>query len=291
MSNNSQEQDDIDGGYSDGDAPIIAAETMARDMLQAMITELRNMPDCWQKLTMAKQDDVIERLRKRIKYNVEKAVTIIAGDSKITVHGDLAQVTLKDGIKAVFEIGKNHPHRHQLMDCIGKTCLIVVADAEDYTGDLDGVRGDADQQSFFDERGKREPKPKKPAAEPQPKPEFTGIGYLGDVEDGVVSDEDKDWQDIAPINPDGSTTDDGDVDGDSPVDDGTVVDEASELRDTLEQLDDDQLDEVIDAGLEAMSNGDDAPQVDDTSALDEGLPPAEKPGKANKPKRGKKDQE
>ncbi|MBG4490135.1 DNA translocase FtsK, partial [Pseudomonas aeruginosa] len=41
----------------------LAAETLGRDLLQALLQEVRVLPDVWPKLTEKKQADVIDRLR------------------------------------------------------------------------------------------------------------------------------------------------------------------------------------------------------------------------------------
>ncbi len=52
----------------------MTAETIGRDLLQALVQEIKLLPDVWQKLSQKKQDDVIDRLRNRVETNVKMAV-------------------------------------------------------------------------------------------------------------------------------------------------------------------------------------------------------------------------
>lgn len=101
----------------------MTAQSVGADLLQALVQEVKLLPDVWPKLSQRKQDDIIERLRKRV-------------------------ITVKDGIKAVLTMSKNDPNRHGLMDAQGKSVLIAIADAEDHMGDVAAVRGTPDQRAM-----------------------------------------------------------------------------------------------------------------------------------------------
>lgn len=126
----------------------MTADTVGRDILQALVQEIKLLPDLWVKLPKAKQDDVINRLRARVEHNVRMAVHLIASDNRTTIVGDLEQVTSKDGIKAVFKISSASNGRHHLFDTVGKACLIVIADADDSVGGMEDVQGEDDQRAM-----------------------------------------------------------------------------------------------------------------------------------------------
>lgn len=126
----------------------MTADSIGRDILQALVQEIKLLPKPWVSMTKKKQDDVIDRLRARVDHNVKMAVHLIASDNRTTVVGDLEQITSKDGIKAQFKIGKNSEGRHHLFDSVGHACLIIVADAADHTGGMDDVQGESDQRSM-----------------------------------------------------------------------------------------------------------------------------------------------
>lgn len=126
----------------------MTANTVGRDLLSALVMELRLLPDTWVKLSQSKQDDIIDRLRDRVADNVKMAVHLIASEGRTAVQGDLDQVTIKDGAKCVIKIGRGAESLHELYDSQGQAVLIVVADAQPHTSGMDKVRGEADQRAM-----------------------------------------------------------------------------------------------------------------------------------------------
>lgn len=126
----------------------MTADTVGRDLLQAIVTELKLLPDPWPKLPKKKQDDIIDRLRNRVLDNVKMAVHLLAAEGRIVVAGDLDQITIKDGVKAVVKFSGAQPNLHQLYDVAGKQVLVVVANAADHTGGMEEVQGEADQRGL-----------------------------------------------------------------------------------------------------------------------------------------------
>lgn len=112
----------------------ICADTMAGDLIQLVIDEMKAAQDVWQKLSEDQQRWMIERVRHRVTSAISQAVRIIASDSRDVITADLEQITAKDGIKAVCVLAKHDPNRHALLDSVGKPVLIVVASAEPYLG-------------------------------------------------------------------------------------------------------------------------------------------------------------
>jgi ribosome modulation factor len=108
--------------------------------------ELKLLPKPWPKLSESKQNDIIDRLRDRVDSNVKMAVHLIASQGRTVVAGDLEQITIKGGVKAVVKFGANAPNLHELYDVAGKAVLVVVADAENHTSGMDEIRGDGDQR-------------------------------------------------------------------------------------------------------------------------------------------------
>jgi hypothetical protein len=126
----------------------MTAATVGKDLLSALVLELKMLPDVWVKLPETKQNDIIDRLRKRVENGVKMAVHLIASDGRMVVVGDLDKITIKDGAQAVIKIGKSAPSLHELYDAQGKAVLIVVSDAGEHTGGMDEVRGESDQRGF-----------------------------------------------------------------------------------------------------------------------------------------------
>ncbi|MPV69431.1 DNA translocase FtsK [Burkholderia sp. BE17] len=126
----------------------MTAESIGKDLLSALVTEIKLLPDLWVKLSEKKQNDVIDRLRARVEHNVKMATHLIASDGRVVVQGDLVQITIKDGVKAAVEFSSAAPNLHDLYDAQGKAVLLVVANATAHTGGMDEIRGEADQRGF-----------------------------------------------------------------------------------------------------------------------------------------------
>ncbi len=126
----------------------MTAESIGKDLLSALVTEIKLLPDLWVKLSEKKQNDVIDRLRARVEHNVKMATHLIASDGRIVVQGDLDQITIKDGVKAVVKFGGSQPNLHELYEASGKTVLVVVANPGEHTGGMDEIRGESDQRGF-----------------------------------------------------------------------------------------------------------------------------------------------
>lgn len=126
----------------------IALETMAGDLLSALVDEIRILPDVWPKIPEVEQGEIIERLRARVTHNVREAVHALAADGRITIAADLEAVTFKDGCKATLKIAKNASGKHDLIDAVGRSVLVVLANPDDYLGGLGDVKPDPDQRAL-----------------------------------------------------------------------------------------------------------------------------------------------
>ena len=126
----------------------MTSETVGRDLLQALVQEIKLLPDVWAKIPKAKQDDVIDRLRARVESNVKMAVHMLAAEGRVTIAGDLDQITIKDGVKAVVKFGTGAANLHELYEVAGKSVLVVVANAADHTGGMNDVTGEDDQRAM-----------------------------------------------------------------------------------------------------------------------------------------------
>lgn len=123
----------------------MAAEHMAGDLIAAMLQEIKLLPDIWPKLPELEQQQIIDRARARVTDNIRAAVRRIASDGRITVVAELEKVTFGKVVQAVMAIGAHDPKRLDLAMHRGSTCLIVIADADEFMGGLDDAKPDPDQ--------------------------------------------------------------------------------------------------------------------------------------------------
>lgn len=130
------------------DFRAMTADSVGKDLLSALVTELKLLPDVWVKLSEKKQNDIIDRLRARVQSNIAMAVHTLASAGRTVVAGDLDQITIKDGVKAVIKFSAAAPSLHELYDAQGKAVLVVVAAAQDHTGGMDDIKGTTDQRGL-----------------------------------------------------------------------------------------------------------------------------------------------
>ncbi len=130
------------------DVREMTADTVGRDILQALVQEIKLLPDVWPKISQSKQNDVIDRLRSRVDHNIKMAVHLLAAQGRTVVAGSLDQITIKDGVKAVIKFGVGAPSLQDLYEANGKAVLVVVANAADNTAGMDEVKGESDQRAM-----------------------------------------------------------------------------------------------------------------------------------------------
>lgn len=111
----------------------MTADTLGKSLLQGLIQEIRIMPDCWQKLPEAKQQDIIDRLERQVRNAATIAVHTIAGGDRDTVYGKLESMTAKDKMKAVFVVNPSSPHKEDLLFAVNKDCLLIIGGANEFT--------------------------------------------------------------------------------------------------------------------------------------------------------------
>jgi hypothetical protein len=144
----------------------MTAETVAGDLIGMLVGELKLLPDIWPKIGPDEQDDIIERVRKRVTDGVRQAVKLIASAGRITVAGDLKKVTFSDKVEAVFSLSKNDPSALELCHAQGQACLIVVASAGLHMGGagdeaaerqlpLPGTEGDDEANAILEQVRRR----------------------------------------------------------------------------------------------------------------------------------------
>lgn len=129
---------------------IHAAETVGVDLLGALLDEIKILQQPWPAMSKDQQGEVIERLRERVKTNVQNAVALIAAADRVTVIATLEQVTFKGAIKATLALSKSNIHRLDLADNVGEQVLVCILPSEQVTGQMDDVQGDDDQPDMLD---------------------------------------------------------------------------------------------------------------------------------------------
>jgi hypothetical protein len=132
------------------DMIAIHAETMGADFLAALLAELRQMPDHWARLNEQAQQQIIDRIREKVRAAVTKAQGMFLRAGCAAVPADLESVGFKNGITAALKIPRDALHRHELADAQGQRVLVVIADGNRWLERMDEIKARADQADMFD---------------------------------------------------------------------------------------------------------------------------------------------
>lgn len=129
-------------------SPVVAL--LGRDILGAIIYELKTQPDHWARLSEETQKRQLEGLRDKVRAIVQNAVRVmVSGADFRSVQVELEGMTFKDGIKGSFTLDKSEPNRHELADAIGRRVVIVMATPEAFLQRIDDVKAATDQLDLF----------------------------------------------------------------------------------------------------------------------------------------------
>ena len=130
----------------------IARETLTGDIRDIILNDMKERKTSlpWNMRPEAAQQDAIDQVTRMAQSVVERCVKIVAAGGRRVIHAHLAKVTVKDGIKAELELSKSDEQRHQLMDSVGASVLVVITDAEIYEGERAPVFAAKDQKSILD---------------------------------------------------------------------------------------------------------------------------------------------
>lgn len=135
----------------------MTAHTIGESLMQLVIQEFKAMPDVWQKLSEAKQRDVIDRARESVSKSVRNAVRLIASDGKPIISGVIEQVNAKAGLELKIKVaGCSSENKLALIEHAGGgTCLIVLADAAANMGNMNIIKPEKDQKEIPIEETKK----------------------------------------------------------------------------------------------------------------------------------------
>ena len=131
---------------ANGSLDAMVEESIYADLRDALLTEAQAMPEVWQKMSQQQQDELIERVDKRVLTKVQEATTLLVTHDFPAVAGTIESVTVKNKTKVVIVLNDMTPDCHDLIDAgAGASVRIVLADSAAFTV-LDGsVTSDKDQ--------------------------------------------------------------------------------------------------------------------------------------------------
>lgn len=142
----------------------LARETLTGDIRDIILNDMKDRKSTlpWNLRSEAEQTEIIDHVARLSAGIVERVVKIVAAGGRRTIHASLKKVTVTDAIKAEIELSKADQQRHELIDATGASVLIVVADAEAFTGERDPVAINKEQGELIDpETGEIKEPPKR----------------------------------------------------------------------------------------------------------------------------------
>jgi hypothetical protein len=128
--------------------PLAAA--LGRDILSALVGQVKSQPDHWHKMNEITQRKQIDNMREAVRRIVHHAVrSLVSGATYKAIPCKLDGLTFKEGIKGTFALESGADGRHELADSIGQRALIVLADADAYMDRMEDIKETADQMDLF----------------------------------------------------------------------------------------------------------------------------------------------
>jgi hypothetical protein len=137
------------------DAAHLAANTLGRQLLEALIDEFKVTPNAWDKMTQAQQDQTIDRLRVKTRSLIGEALRVILQGQYPGCVATLERCNFSGGIKAMLTIDKHAHSRHELADAVGQQVIVVIGSLDSYTQQMDDLKAAAQQADLFADTGSR----------------------------------------------------------------------------------------------------------------------------------------
>lgn len=128
----------------------LTAETLGRDILEALVDELKPHIG-FQVMNETAQTAVIDKLRKRVQGLIQEGLTVLFRGHYPACEAVLEGITIKNGLKVTCKIAKGARHWHDIVENEGQRVLLVLADPEQFTQHMDEVRARANQKDLFNE--------------------------------------------------------------------------------------------------------------------------------------------
>lgn len=127
----------------------LVAETLTGDIRDFLLDRVKRLGKPWAAMSEDEQSDQIIQATEAAINLVKKAVNVIAADGRCTMVGQLVKVQVKDKIQCQVDFNKSDEFRHELFDSTGQAVLLVVADAEPFTGERGPAEPTPDQSDLI----------------------------------------------------------------------------------------------------------------------------------------------
>jgi hypothetical protein len=119
------------------DATTIAAGTMTGDLRDRILERLKDWAEKpWSKRAAADQRIIAQQVDAMVRDSVREMVELIAAKGATPVRGQLMKIaTAKGMLQLQVDVARTEDGRHDLIDGVGSTILLITADALQYFGE------------------------------------------------------------------------------------------------------------------------------------------------------------
>ena len=125
--------------------PFVIERTVAHELLDRLVSELRQQRRPWMTYTEDEQRDAIERLRKAVEDGVDALTHVIVAGKRQALTADVERVTFANSVRALLSLPRGSPLVHELADHAGAQIVLVLVDPKQYTDGLGDVKPDVAQ--------------------------------------------------------------------------------------------------------------------------------------------------
>lgn len=127
----------------------LTAETLGRDILAALIEEIKRIPSSWEQLKSHDQQMAIERLAQRTRLVITEGLYLLFRGHYPACEATLEGIAIKKGLRVSLKIAKGARNWHEVVEAEGSQVLLVMADPAQFVERMDEIKAQADQKDLF----------------------------------------------------------------------------------------------------------------------------------------------
>ncbi len=121
------------------------AEKPAGYLVGRLLDEWKAQPRPWQQMSEAEQRQALERLRAAVREAVQAVALNVISERRVWWAGQLDSESANVDKAKLTVVGHNTEQFLDIVEALGRPCVVVVASAEAYMGGLHDARADRDQ--------------------------------------------------------------------------------------------------------------------------------------------------
>lgn len=116
-------------------------------VIRVVIEQLRTLPEVWQKIPEEQQQGLIEIAREEVEKTVREGIAAVMAFGFPHTEVGVESITVKSAGKIVLSLS-DQAALHDLVDAVGRKCVLVLVDPEMFTAGMGAFKADADQPAL-----------------------------------------------------------------------------------------------------------------------------------------------